>query len=769
MTVITVRIHRPSSTMQPHHHQLPSYPQPQPQSHPQSHHQSHPHLHLHQYQHLNPHPYPHPHQAEHQYEHHLAPAPPLVNTDNTNSMHHPLSLQMRHTSTAPSSMSLPHALHPVSTPPLTPVTAPPTPTAPVTPTASAVGTPTPGGVTPSHPTMTSHHHDHRATALFRDFESPAPVSSVNNTAAGRIVTDSFEAEAESIIRALDDALEARRTHEVPSLGVRTAVELLPECNNPLEKDGRNTVIRGRLPHTHPFAVASQDLGYRLVSPQYTSYSCQSGECSTRTRMRLFLLDCNAVYRQLKGNDIKVPIIGGGPLDLFKLQQEVLLLGGLHNVVDKRAFRIVAQQLELPATCTSAAYVLKGTYERFLYHYEQLFVFGAWPQDGGAQTINMRSLITQQRERAKRSNLTPPPSNGHQHQHQSQNEVHHTHSQMQQQTAEPHNRHQYPHHQTRSQSQSTTIITTNGQIQARSQAQTQAPKGHSQYINNHHNKTNNSNTDGTNNNQRSDQHRKSSQPQSQPHNKQLNSLSSLMHPPGMPAHLARSKDTTHPGLGISPASLYTQLTVGIGNGPNSSGLCLGNVNQVAADLALPRWALELPSDDAYDALVRAACNVEKRGQGKLLQRLFTCTSQKEVLNRNKDKRVQPLKQRAHKKRLRVGSRKSECEGESKVIKNVVNQHGRHLRKSYEGQSIQLKRHHHYNQLHLSSTNQVINGATSSSQSTIPEDVDDDNSQSDHEYIFHFDSFLSTGSLYASKINAPQKDKPSTDSTLTPLSS
>ena len=129
-------------------------------------------------------------------------------------------------------------------------------------------------------------------------------------------------------------------------------------------------------------------------------------------------------------------------------------------------------------------------------------------------------------------------------------------------------------------------------------------------------------------------------------------------PGLPPHIAKSKEPCHPALGISPASLYTQLTVGIGNGPapaHGHGMSLnqrgpgagnhesstngppyqahggnanggisgfnfrqeiGNANQLAADLALPRWALELPSDDAYDALIRAACNVEKRGQGKL---------------------------------------------------------------------------------------------------------------------------------------------------------
>lgn len=214
-------------------------------------------------------------------------------------------------------------------------------------------------------------------------------------------SDNFKAEVDAMLTALDDTLINRRG-DIPPIGTRVAIERLAEKENPLEKEGRNTVIRGRFRDDHPFATAARLLGYKLVSPRYSHLSVSTENSDFRDgrdRMRLFLLDCNAVYRFLKGKDIKAPIIGGGPLDMFKLQQEVLLLGGLQNVVEKRAFRIVAQQLELPATCTSAAYVLKGTYERYLYHYEQLLVFGKWPANAN-ETINMKHLVSASRERER---------------------------------------------------------------------------------------------------------------------------------------------------------------------------------------------------------------------------------------------------------------------------------------------------------------------------------------------------------------------------------
>lgn len=224
---------------------------------------------------------------------------------------------------------------------------------------------------------------------------------VNNEKDTTNNSDSFRAEVDAMLTALEDTTLNRRGR-IPPIGTRIAIEALDEKDNPLEKEGRNTVIRGRFRDDHPFATAARCLGYKLVSPRYNHLSLfdnHSGPRDERERMRLFLLDCNAVYKFLKGKDIKVPIIGGGPLNMFKLQQEVLLLGGLQNVVEKRAFRIVAQQLELPSTCTSAAYVLKGTYERFLYHYEQLLVFGKWPANAN-ETVNMKNLVIASRERER---------------------------------------------------------------------------------------------------------------------------------------------------------------------------------------------------------------------------------------------------------------------------------------------------------------------------------------------------------------------------------
>lgn len=223
-------------------------------------------------------------------------------------------------------------------------------------------------------------------------------------------SDDFKVEVDAMLTALKDTSVNRRGG-IPPIGIRIPIERLAERENPLEKEGRNTVIRGRFRDDHPFATAARCLGYKLVSPRYSNLSLLGEHSESRDeheRMRLFLLDCNAVYKFLKGKDIKVPIIGGGPLNMFELQREVLFLGGLQNVVEKRAFRIVAQQLELPSTCTSAAYVLKGTYERFLYHYEQLLVFGKWPRDAN-ETVNMKSLVSASRERERERRTSRLPS------------------------------------------------------------------------------------------------------------------------------------------------------------------------------------------------------------------------------------------------------------------------------------------------------------------------------------------------------------------------
>lgn len=108
----------------------------------------------------------------------------------------------------------------------------------------------------------------------------------------------------------------------------------------------------------------------------------------------------AIYRSLKRHDVKLPVFGCGGLGVLRLQRDVEMFGGLQSIVDGPALRIVAQQIELPATCTSGAYVLKDTYECFLYHYEQLLAFGCWPQDG--ETVQMRDIVSESRELWRRT-------------------------------------------------------------------------------------------------------------------------------------------------------------------------------------------------------------------------------------------------------------------------------------------------------------------------------------------------------------------------------
>lgn len=347
-------------------------------------------------------------------------------------------------------------------------------------------------------------------------------------------SDNFRVEVDAMLTALEDTPINRRGG-IPPIGTRIAIEALDEKENPLEKEGRNTVIRGRFRDDHPFATAARCLGYKLVSPRYNHLSLFDDHPDLRDdreRMRLFLLDCNAVYKFLKGKDIKVPIIGGGPLNMFKLQQEVLLLGGLQNVVEKRAFRIVAQQLELPSTCTSAAYVLKGTYERFLYHYEQLLVFGNWPANAN-ETVNMKNLViaSRERERERRSSGFPP----------------------------------FREQRRESDGNSDMHVNDGASVEDAVCRRAKHVVG---------------NFDGV---------RESDPPAGI-------SISSAHALKGFMALSSTSLTATW--------NFYCHLT-----------------GEEGGELSMPRWGLELPSEDAQVALIRTALNVEKRGQGKFEEKLL----------------------------------------------------------------------------------------------------------------------------------------------------
>lgn len=200
--------------------------------------------------------------------------------------------------------------------------------------------------------------------------------------------------------AVDDPCEAQSVADIePGIHFeRVDIDSLPVMKSPLQKAGRHTVIRGRLRETHPFAIAARSLGYKLVSKRYEN---EVGSRDQEAGREFFMRDLNAFLSEIGNRHFKIPVIGGGDLDLYMLTKEVMRLGGVQNVVRKRAFRIVAQQLEIPKTCTSAASVLKGAYEKLLFHYEQRLVYGKWPDDPD-KAVNMKERVCEEKMKEKRA-------------------------------------------------------------------------------------------------------------------------------------------------------------------------------------------------------------------------------------------------------------------------------------------------------------------------------------------------------------------------------
>ena len=124
------------------------------------------------------------------------------------------------------------------------------------------------------------------------------------------------------------------------------------------------------------------------------------------------------YRFMAENDrpFKLRRIGGAELDLFGLYKAVLERGGLQTVVMTRAFKMVAKALNLPKTCTSAAFILRVEYEKLLFAYEQKHVWGRRvtipvPQQQPApRRASTYGLRYGERERDRgHSQEQPPPS------------------------------------------------------------------------------------------------------------------------------------------------------------------------------------------------------------------------------------------------------------------------------------------------------------------------------------------------------------------------
>ncbi|GJQ09848.1 hypothetical protein GpartN1_g1639.t1 [Galdieria partita] len=96
---------------------------------------------------------------------------------------------------------------------------------------------------------------------------------------------------------------------------------------------------------------------------------------SRDRRRNFLEDLSSYMNEIGRGNFKIPTLGGFTLDVFVLYQEVVRRGGVQHVIDNREFKEISKILRLPKTCTAAAFVLRESYEKILYFYEQKHVFG----------------------------------------------------------------------------------------------------------------------------------------------------------------------------------------------------------------------------------------------------------------------------------------------------------------------------------------------------------------------------------------------------------
>eukprot|EP00871_Galdieria_phlegrea_P004640 jgi/Galph1/5177/GphlegSOOS_G3808.1 len=125
-----------------------------------------------------------------------------------------------------------------------------------------------------------------------------------------------------------------------------------------------------------------EAGNRIVGTVGTVFISETlkNTIPSRDRRRNFLEDLSAYMNEIGRGNFKIPTLGGLTLDVFVLYQEVIRRGGVQHVIDNREFKEISKILRLPKTCTAAAYVLRESYEKILYFYEQKHVFGRNAED-----------------------------------------------------------------------------------------------------------------------------------------------------------------------------------------------------------------------------------------------------------------------------------------------------------------------------------------------------------------------------------------------------
>ena len=96
------------------------------------------------------------------------------------------------------------------------------------------------------------------------------------------------------------------------------------------------------------------------------------EESEEQRARRFNEELIKFYNNQGKDSFKHPIVSGKNLDLYKLYNEVIRLGGYQSVLENKQWKDVVTILDLPSSCTSASFTVKRHYKKYLLAYEQTF-------------------------------------------------------------------------------------------------------------------------------------------------------------------------------------------------------------------------------------------------------------------------------------------------------------------------------------------------------------------------------------------------------------
>ncbi|CAN7001670.1 hypothetical protein BRARA_E02780 [Brassica rapa] len=104
----------------------------------------------------------------------------------------------------------------------------------------------------------------------------------------------------------------------------------------------------------------------------------TGDSSARVKYEDLVRNSDIFLEHLRallgflGNELKVPTVGGSTLDLHRLFVEVTSRGGIAKVIKDKRWREVIGAFKFPNTITSASFVLRRYYFKFLFQMEQVY-------------------------------------------------------------------------------------------------------------------------------------------------------------------------------------------------------------------------------------------------------------------------------------------------------------------------------------------------------------------------------------------------------------